>query len=189
MENFEKDERTGKLVIQSVNDLVFLSKSPELWEKHFVQKARINMAGIEFTPIGNIESPFNGSFDGNGYEIYNLNINCPDGQGVGLFGSCDEKANIQSVQLHNCNIVGADGVGGICGLNQGGRIEYCEVYGTIKATEYFDAVGCIVGANCDGGIVDMHSVKVKIITDKEISIDSEVDEDFSYMGDDADADK
>jgi len=189
MEKFKKDEKTKKLAIQSVNDLILLSKSPELYDEHFIQKADLNMAGIEFIPIGNLLTPFNGSFDGNGCEIYNLNVNCPEKQFVGLFGVCDEKANIQSVQLHNCNIVGADGVGGICGFNQGGRIEYCEVYGTIQATEYFDAVGCVVGANCDGGIVDMHSVKVKIITDKEVSIDSEVDEDFSYMGDDADADK
>lgn len=188
MENFKKDERTGKLLIRSVDDLILLSKNPELWNEHFIQNANLNMAGIEFTPIGNGALPFNGSFDGNGHEIHNLTINLPDEQGVGLFGCCDKKANIQSVQLINCNIVGEDAVGGICGFNQGGRIELCEVYGTIQSTKYFDTVGCVAGVNCDHGIVDMHAVKVKIITDKEVLIDSEVDEDFSYIGDDVDAD-
>jgi len=171
MENLKKDEKTGKFVIRSVDDLVILSKSPELWEKHFIQKAYVDMRGIEFTPIGNMSLPFNGSFDGNGLTIENLTINCPDEQCVGLFGCCDDKANIQSVQLIDCNIVGADAVGGVCGFNQGGRIEYCEVYGKIQATEEFDSIGCVVGCNCDHGIVEMNVGECKIITDKEIFTD------------------
>lgn len=186
MENLEKDEKTGKLVIQSVDDLIFLSKNPQLWDEYFIQRADLNMKGIDFTPIGNFSFPFNGSFDGHVHIIENLTINRPDDQCVGLFGVCDEKANIQSVYLENCNIIGADGVGAISGVNLGGRIEYCIIEdGTIQATEYFDSVGCIVGCNY-GGIVDMHAIKVKIITDKEVLVDSEMDEDVSYVGCDID---
>ena len=167
--------------IKNVDDLVSLSKSSELWQGHFIQKSDLDMTGVDFTPIGNESIPFNGSFDGNGYEIKNLTINSLHGDNVGLFGYCDEKANIQSVQLTDCNITGADSVAGICGFNAGGRIEYCEVCGVIKSTELFDAVGCVVGCNCDGGIVDMNVGECKIITDKEFFTD---DLEIGYNADD-----
>jgi len=167
-----ENTKQAKREIWSVEDLIALSKSPELWQEHFVQKADLDMAGvIDFLPIGNSIVSFNGSFDGNGMIIKNLIINCPQKEGVGLFGYCEEKANIQSVTLINCNITGADAVGGICGWNMGGRIEYCEVSGTIKATENYDAIGCVVGCSCDDGIVEMNIGECTIITDKEIFTD------------------
>ena len=168
MENTKRTKRE----IKSVEDLIALSKNPKLWQEHFIQKADLDMAGIaNFSPIGNREISFNGSFCGNGMVIKNLTINCPQIEGVGLFGYCDVKANVQSVILINCNITGADAVGGICGWNEGGRIEYCEVSGTIKATENYDAIGCVVGCNCDGGIVEMNIGECKIITDEEVFTD------------------
>jgi hypothetical protein len=171
MEILQEGIGKGKWAIERVDDLILLSKSPELFEDHFILKADLNMKGIEFLPIGNLLTPFNGSFDGNGMFIENLTINCPQKEAIGLFGCCDENANIQGVRLTNCNITGADGVGGICGFNQGGRIEYCEVYGTIRATEIFNAIGCVVGCSGDGGIVDMNVGECTIITDKEFFTD------------------
>ena len=168
MEIIKEGIGKGKWAIQNVDDLILLSKRPNLWESHFIQKADLDLEGVEFLPIGNTLIPFDGSFDGNGRAIENLTVIYPSQQAIGLFGCCDRKANIQNVKLTNCTITGAGEVGGICGLNQGGRIQFCEVYGTIKATELFDSAGCVVGCNCDNGIVDENIGICTIITDKEV---------------------
>ncbi|MCL2253044.1 MAG: hypothetical protein FWC09_01245, partial [Lachnospiraceae bacterium] len=47
----------------------------------------IDLAGINWNPIGTNAAPFFGVFDGNNYTISNLNINLSTRDYVGLFGS------------------------------------------------------------------------------------------------------
>jgi hypothetical protein len=192
---FNVPEQVGeskKREIKNADDLLALANTPSLWNEKFVVTTDIDMSGVSFTPIGNVKTPFTGSFDGQGNEIRNLKIDCPQMQHVGFFGLTDVPANIEYVSLVDCDITGADGVGGICGFNQGGKIENCLVFGSVGATELFDAVGDIVGANCDNGIVSNNNgvigdiligydavVKGKVYKEKEDEDDEDEEEEDS----------
>ena len=56
--------------------------------KYYIQTADIDLAGYaNWTPIGTSSTPFSGNYNGNGFQIRNLNIS---GLVVraGLFGAC-----------------------------------------------------------------------------------------------------
>lgn len=72
-----------------------------------------------WTPINN----FTGSFDGNGKKIYNLYINRPGEDDVGLFGkivlsnnSATDGFRIRNLSLENVNITGRANVGALTGF-------------------------------------------------------------------------
>jgi hypothetical protein len=167
--------------INSVDDLIHLSKNPHFWDKnlYFSLSAHIDLQEYEFTPIGYQSIPFNGFFQGNGYSIKNLAINLPEIQGVGLFGWLSEGAEIESVTLSNTNIVGYDDCGAICGCNEGGKIKSCEVVSaTIKCIYEIPqedlSIGICVGANYDNGLVYACIGNAKLITPyKEYTTDNE----------------
>jgi hypothetical protein len=60
-------------------------------------------------------NPFCGSFNGNNFRIYNLNIIDQNRDNVGLFGYLGGGAYIRDVALSNCNIQGDDAVGSVAG--------------------------------------------------------------------------
>ena len=47
--------------------------------------------GKGWQPIGTSDNPFTGSFDGHGYEIWDLSVDRPDEEEVGLFGRGGER--------------------------------------------------------------------------------------------------
>ena len=51
----------------------------------YILMQNLDLTDIEWTPIGSIEEPYLGNFDGNGYEIANLTIT-KDNLYNGLFG-------------------------------------------------------------------------------------------------------
>lgn len=76
----------------------------------------INLSGFSWNPISNsISSPFSGSFDGNGFTIYNLNVN--HSAYASMFG-CTHNATIKNVRFTNPTIyqsyasVGSSEMGG-----------------------------------------------------------------------------
>lgn len=91
-------------------------------------------SGEGFIPIGNMDSRFKGTFDGQGFEIKNLYINTKNDY-VGLFG-CGEGVTIKNLSISG-NIIGADYseeekdfsthryVGGIIGYATYSYIEKC----------------------------------------------------------------
>lgn len=76
-----------------------------------------------YTPVGNAENPFSGTFDGNGHEIKYAGI---DGAGDyhGLFGY--NNGTIKNIMAASCDIIGSNYVGVIAGYNAG-TIENCRV--------------------------------------------------------------
>lgn len=125
----------------------------------------------EWIPIGNADSPFADSFDGNGCTVFGVYIdseqNC-----VGLFGSSvGAVKNVTIAELFICggyhvgSIVGSnDGmvygcvgnavvrgnrdVGGIVGLNDpNGKAEACSSEGTVTSLFYVGNAGGIAGFN------------------------------------------
>lgn len=131
----------------------------------FFLEADIDLSGIEWIPIGTVESPFRGEFIGNNHTISNLTINylsesmkSPYGSvALGLFGHVLNSA-ISGVHMENVsiNISNANGatfvdIGGIVGsLDSQSRrfhISSCSVSGNISATTAKNGV-----LNC-GGII------------------------------------
>ncbi len=85
---------------------------------HYVLTADIDLAGVEWTPIGAYapcgereeeqeipaeETAFTGTFDGQGHTIRNLTINQPEGWAMGLFG-CANNAQIGNFTLENASV-------------------------------------------------------------------------------------
>ena len=96
---------------------------------HYVLTADIDLAGIEWTPIGAYapsgesedereipaaDTAFTGTFDGQGHTISNLTVNQLEGWAMGLFG-CAANAKIVNFTLENATVdaqmMGADVVG------------------------------------------------------------------------------
>lgn len=71
--------------------------------KTIVLTADINLAGVEWTPIGNTAKPFQGTFDGNGHTVSNLTIDASDTgeEGVGFIG------HLNGGTVKNLNFKGA----------------------------------------------------------------------------------
>jgi len=62
---------------------------------------------------------FEGTFDGQGYEIRDLYINRPGGSSIGLFGFVVEEGIIKNVSVINATVASSAGVDGLAGLNDG----------------------------------------------------------------------
>ena len=88
---------------------------------NYVLTADIDLAGVEWTPIGtwvpsgeseeeqeipSSEYAFTGTFDGNGHTISNLKIDQPDGMALGLLG-CINGAEIRNFRVENASVDGS----------------------------------------------------------------------------------
>ena len=122
----------------------------------------------KWVPIGNDSTPFEGTFDGNGYKISNLKVTTGSWRNAGLFANV-KNSNILNVKIENADINGfpsgfivADArnskfknctvlksvikggwnVGGIFGKGGGNELTSCYVNADIHG---YKAVGGIVG--------------------------------------------
>lgn len=161
--------------IASLENLYWLASSPNQMDKYYIQTADIDASetitwyiedhdSISYTgdryigwiQIGKYsESPFTGSYDGQGYIISNLYfsyIDVPyggtDRQQKGLFGYVNG-AEIKNVRLYNIDFSSMFYTGGIVGENRYGSINNCYVEGKIDS---YTEGGGIAGRN-DGGII------------------------------------
>ena len=132
---------------------------------------------VSWTPIGNSDNMYQGTFDGNGKTIRNLYINATSDH-AGFFGNADagslknitfDNARVNSIvpyndtgilagfagscmienikTLANCSVDGTGTVGGIAGYAMG-NISNCENHAAVKGT---DCVGGVVAAYGDSG--------------------------------------
>ena len=120
----------------------------------------IDLAGHEWTPIGNWNDEggtfFEGTFDGQGYTISNLYINEPAGDGVGLFGAVTN-ATIKGINVNNVNVTGYQAVGTVAGYAYSGcTISDCHVTGSVSLTAEYAYVGGIMAY----GYVDIDNCSV-----------------------------
>ena len=113
------------------------------FEGRYIQlQDNLNLSEItSWIPIGTTANPFKGLFDGNGYDITNLNID-NEASYQGLFGS--NEGIITSVNIKSGTIKGVNKVGAIAGNNSGNIIN-CSNSATIDTTGYH--VGGICGYN------------------------------------------
>lgn len=114
---------------------------------HFIQIADVDLGvepwnvGSGWSPIGNWNSRFTGSYDGNNHVIENLTIT-RNSRYQGLFGYIDS-GYIRRVGLTGVNIIANDlDVGGIAARADDSTIEKCYVIGSIQGSQ---RVGGLVG--------------------------------------------
>jgi len=88
------------------------------------------------------DSPFEGIFDGQGYEIRDLYVNRPGEAGVGLFGWME--GVIQTVGVVDANVTGGTGVGSLVGYSG---------YGSVSNSY---ATGGVTGRSVVGGLLGLH---------------------------------
>ena len=79
----------------------------------------IDLAGMNWQPIGTASTPSNAHFNGNGYAISNLIINRSDSHDQGLFAYVGINATIENIRLLNFNINGNTRVAALAASNYG----------------------------------------------------------------------
>lgn len=103
----------------------------------------------EWTPIGNYEQKYTGTFDGNGKTITGLTIDQKETSFLGLIGYLGSGGKVQNLTLENVNLNGNWNVGGVVGYNNNGTVTACTASGSINGKE---RVGGIVGCNYLGTV-------------------------------------
>ena len=104
----------------------------------------IDLNNLAWTPIGNWDNVFAGTFDGNGKVVSNLYINDAEGEGVGFFG-VTEKATLKNVTIENVNIKAYSMVAGIVGAPYPATIENCHITGDVNIVADYAYVAGIAG--------------------------------------------
>ena len=94
--------------------------------------ADIDLNNAAWTPIGQTgATQFKGTFDGNGYTIYNLNVDSSAETGKhyssGLFGWAESGVTIKNVKIDGAKVVGNHNVAVIVGYTYSGKISNCHV--------------------------------------------------------------
>ncbi len=112
----------------------------------------------KWTPIGDNNNRYTGTFDGAGYEIKGLYINDSTATYAGLFGFIGTDGMVKNLTLAGSYISGGTYVGGICGMNSGGTIKNCDNSGDFNFNGIY--VGGICGMNRnDGSITNCYWLK------------------------------
>jgi len=140
---------------------------------HFILNSSIDLSEITvadkvyndgkgWEPIGSENEPFKGSFDGKGNRIVNLNINRPDEDDIGLFGTI-ENAVLCNIVLENVNVSGQNNVGALVGSVMGGSVDNCQVInGSVQGAL---SIGGMIGSNYLGEITSSYA-EVEVVGSK-----------------------
>ena len=157
---------TVPIEITSVEELQNMSTN---LSAHYVLANDINASATVtwnnntgFLPIGNVTNPFNGTFDGNGYNITGLFINRPTANYTGLFGVIGNGGMVKDVNMCDGDFTGYHYVGGIAGLNNGtvnNTFAECTVSGNLY-------VGGLVGYN--KGDIYYSNMELSPYSDEEV---------------------
>lgn len=133
---------------------------------YFLQVEDINLGvtpwneGEGWEPIGNLNFPFTGSYDGGLCEIAGLTIQRPTENYVGLFGRVTGgNSSIRRVVITGADVTGDGSVGALSGQVTYGKFEECSVDASVAGAS---AVGGAVGQMGYGGIVSGVEVNANV---------------------------
>ena len=167
-----KGEENAPYLIKNAADLKKLAENVNngvtYKDKHFKLTANIDLNNEPWTPIGTLQGeevrPFQGTFDGDGYQITNLKIS-NGGQYAGLFG------HTEGAVIKSCNVTGKingyNYTGGIVGYADANtKILNCSFQGNVKGKG--EGRGGIVGYMSGGGEVSGCFVTGTVTGDKEV---------------------
>ncbi|WP_418179728.1 filamentous hemagglutinin N-terminal domain-containing protein [Aliarcobacter lanthieri] len=119
---------------------------------NYVLGVDIDLTGLNWTPIGDLDSSFNGRFDGLGHTISNLTINRSK-KHQGLFG-VTENATIRNIGLEDVDINASSWTGALIGEMDNTIVENSYSTGKIFAGS---ESGGLIGKNYDGKIINSYS--------------------------------
>lgn len=127
--------------------------------RHFLVIDDIDLAGIDYNVIGDVEDfhedRFGGTFDGDDHVVSNLTIDESDRDYVGLFGFVGDDGLIENVGVEDVELTGAKYVGGLVGRNGGGEILNTYATGTVTGAE--SEIGGLVGYNSAGTVAESNA--------------------------------
>ena len=151
---------SNRFEIKIMRDLI---NSPTYGWKYckysYSQTADIDLENEKWIPIGkhwkNTQgdiAPFCGHYNGNGYSIYNLNVN-ESTKFSGLFGCLHTVGIIENLEVHGNVNSTAPSTGGIVGelCSENGIVRNCCFFGDVKSSD--NAVGGIVGYLWQSGMI------------------------------------
>ena len=98
--------------------------------------------GKGWVPIGDVDNPFRGNFEGSGHKISKLYVNDETLNYAGLFGLVEGIA-ITNLGVTSVNINGHEKVGGLVGQKRKGNLNNCYIIGSIRGKGNY--VGGVVG--------------------------------------------
>ena len=110
----------------------------------------LDLTGKEWTPIGNYEKQYTGTFNGGGHTITGLTVTGSD-QYAGLFGRIGSGGTVKNVKLEGVKIESDNdmsSVGGVAGDSYDGNIENCSVSGSVSGNN--GTAGGVVGYQSGG---------------------------------------
>ena len=125
----EEAVKQGYTIIKSYEDLIKIGENLNIDIPE----------GINWTPIGNIDSPFTGEFNGNGCNITGLNITVEndDAENIGFFG-VTENAVIKNVNIVDAKVngksdllTGTSNIGILAGLAKSTAFDNINVSGEV----------------------------------------------------------
>jgi pimeloyl-ACP methyl ester carboxylesterase len=109
----------------------------------------VQMADIDLSAYPNWEpiNMFNGTYDGNGFNVTNLTISRSTEDRIGLFGDLSgTTCSLQNINLKNISVSGRQCVGGLVGFtSESTVINNCSVTGLVKGEDAF--IGGLAGVN------------------------------------------
>lgn len=143
-----------------------LNKVRENLSANYILMKNLSSSDSDYSGIGNTWNPigyehykisFNGSFNGNGKTISDLNASIGYQKGVGLFGYTYD-ANISNLGVINVNVYGLTHVGALVGKGGGNSIiSNCYSNGSVRVNN--QKAGGLVGTMADGStIVNSYSL-------------------------------
>lgn len=139
----------GYTPIGSFAEMQLINTSKASLSGKYKQDDNIDLLNEAWTPIGSEDTPFYGTFDGNGFSISNVNISS-NLEYVGLFGYIKgSQAALRDITLNSGIIEGKHYVGGICGYVNSGFLDLCTNGATVTLVPEQDSYGGFLYA---GGI-------------------------------------
>lgn len=143
-------------LISCMDDLVAISENYSYWNYNYLQTDDIDAsetvslnAGAGWTPIGNYNHVFSGTYNGQNYDISGLYIYSSTADYVGFFGKTSG-AYLSNINLTGVSITADSYVGGVSGYNIGSTVENCSSTGSVTGNA---STGGLVGANWNSSII------------------------------------
>ena len=150
-------DQPNSVTVSSLEELVAVRNN--LSGNYVLENNIVVPENYKFAPLGSVNEPFTGNFDGNGYSIINLSLTVEEGNSayVGLFAS--NAGTVSNLNLVNVSAgLGSHNyvyLGSVAAINKAaGKIVNCYVSGDIAVSEcgIYARVGGIVGKN--SGIIE-----------------------------------
>jgi len=134
--------------INSLSNLYWLSQTASAWDDTLVQTSDIDASETSgwasdsgFAPIGDMSTPFTGSYNGQGHIITGLTIHRPGGAATGFFGYVSG-GKIDSLGLSGATVIGGMAVGIVVGYLDQGTLSNSYATGSVSGEM---AVGGLAG--------------------------------------------